>query len=142
MRTKIESALRNIFRNGKNKTLQPETGRQGLGAWGEDVAVAYLQKIGYRIIARHWLARAAEIDIVAKDKDEYVFIEVKTRSSRAFGLPEDAVSGFKVQRLVRGVELYRLKYAITAMPYRIDVVAIEKDPQTGTHELRHLKAVV
>lgn len=119
-----------------------EKKKQTLGNWGEDVATNYLRSLGYKIVARHWTARAAEIDIIAKEGDEFVFVEVKTRSSRFFGLPEESIYGHKVHRLIRAVELYRAKNRIVDKPYRIDAVAIERDPIDGTHELRHLKHIL
>lgn len=131
--------MRAIFQKAGSKK---QTSAQTLGVWGEDIAANYLRTLGYTIITRHWTARAAEIDIIARDGNEYVFVEVKTRSSRVYGLPEESVSGAKMRHLFRSVHLYRLKHHIMNMPFRMDVVAIEKDLTTGTHELRHLKAVL
>ncbi len=131
------SVVKAIFQKAKGKT-QKET----LGGWGEDLAANYLRSLGYRIIKRHWTARAAEIDIIAREGNEYVFVEVKTRTSRKFGIPEASVSGFKAHHLIRSVHLYLAKHHILDKSYRIDVIAIEKDPVAGTHTLRHLKAVL
>ena len=70
------------------------TDKKELGKAGEDVSCIYLEQIGYRIIERNFTCRQGEIDIVAKDKDEYVFIEVKTRSNFNFGRTKDLSSCF------------------------------------------------
>jgi len=137
--------VRAIFQKGKSNPFFAKATKnksQSLGTWGEQVATEFLRGCGFQIIDRHWTARAAEIDIIAKDNDEYVFVEVKTRTSRRFGIPEASVSGHKAHHLIRSVELYRAKHKILDKPCRIDVIAIEKDRATGTHELRHLKAVL
>lgn len=138
--------MKAIFQRKSNpsshKATKDTSPKQTLGNWGEDIAAHYLSGLGFKIIDRHWTARAAEIDIVAKDGDEYVFVEVKTRTSRKFGIPEASVSGHKAHHLTRSVQLYLAKHRMLDKPYRIDVIAIEKDPVTGTHELRHLKAVL
>lgn len=66
--------------------------RQELGKEGEDFAADYLQKQGYEIIDRNFECKQGEIDIIAKDKNEYVFIEVKTRQNLHYGMPCEAVN--------------------------------------------------
>ena len=62
-----------------------------LGAWGEELAAAFLRQKGYVIVERNWKMGHRDIDIIAKDDDMMVFVEVKTRRNRVFGEPEDAV---------------------------------------------------
>ena len=66
--------------------------RHETGKIGENIAVSYLEKIGYKIIDRNFECRQGEIDIVALDNDIIVFIEVKTRASALYGLPKEAVN--------------------------------------------------
>ena len=66
--------------------------RHEIGKIGEDIAVSYLEKLGYIIIERNFIANQGEIDIIAKDKKEFVFIEVKTRTSMQFGRPVEAIN--------------------------------------------------
>jgi len=73
--------------------------RQELGQWGEDIACHYLEKKGYKIIARRFRYRRAEIDIIARKGSILVFIEVKTRRHDEFGYPEEAVRKVKKERL-------------------------------------------
>ena len=69
--------------------------RHELGKNGEDIATNYLQSIGYLIMERNYTAKQGEIDIIARDNKEFVFIEVKTRSSNQFGRPAEAVDSIK-----------------------------------------------
>ena len=62
-----------------------------LGRWGEDLATEYLQQHGYRIIERDWKSGRRDIDIIATDGNQVVFVEVKTRRNRLYGDPEEAV---------------------------------------------------
>ncbi len=113
--------------------------RATLGKWGEDIAARFLIKKGYSILDRHWTSRIGELDIVAKKADDYIFVEVKTRSSNRFGLPEDAVYGHKQDRLRRMVELYLLKHRLHDVPYQIDTIAIEYEPKTKKTTIRHIE---
>jgi len=94
-----------------------------LGRLGEDQAVAYLQKKGYRILDRNWKIGDLEIDIVAKDAEDVVFVEVKTRSSDAWGKPEDAVDELRKKRLTAAANAY-LKYHRIDDRFRFDIIAI------------------
>jgi len=92
---------------------------------GEDAAAAFLQRVGMQIEARNWRCPAGEVDIVARDGDELVFVEVKTRRSEKAGSAEEAVSPTKQRRIVRLAGTY--VSALGAQPaggVRFDVVAI------------------
>jgi putative endonuclease len=75
--------------------------RRQLGRQGEDLAATWYEKRGFEVVARNWSCRAGELDIVACKGSQYVFCEVKTRSSGAFGLPVEAVDARKQARLRR-----------------------------------------
>ena len=77
-----------------------------LGKLGEELAVAYLQKNGYAILETNWTFQKAEIDILAKKENILAVVEVKTRSSLEFGLPQDFVKPKKIQLLVKAVDAY------------------------------------
>lgn len=109
---------------------------QKLGRLGEDLAVEYLLKNKYKIIQQNYKNNYGEIDIIAKLKNKYIFIEVKTRSSRAFGLPEDAVNNVKQQKLLKATEKYIIDNKING-EVQIDVIAIETIGDQ--YEIRHLK---
>jgi putative endonuclease len=94
-----------------------------LGSEGEELAVKYLQKKGYNIIARNYKTPIGEIDIVAKDGDTLVFVEVKTRANNAFGYPFEAVHRTK-RRKMKNLALLYLKKQRKELPARFDVVSI------------------
>ncbi len=71
---------------------RPSAPRQRLGRWGEGVAATHLEAHGYTILARNWRCAAGEIDLVARDGETLVFVEVKTRRGRAYGAPEEALT--------------------------------------------------
>lgn len=96
-----------------------------LGKYGEDFACNLLKKSGYKIIARNFRSRFGEIDIIAQDKDTLVFVEVKTRWSKRFGLPEEAVTPQKLYKIKRAGEYFSLKHPTLSKKLRIDVVALE-----------------
>jgi putative endonuclease len=114
---------------------------QKLGSWGEDLASDYLLKNGYKILEKNYRNNYGEIDIIAKKKRVVVFIEVKTRSGRSFGLPEEAVNKTKQVRLIKISEKYVLDNKIKGN-YQIDVIAIEKDTATEGIDLRHIENAV
>ena len=99
-----------------NKTQQ--------GNFGEDLACDFLIRQGYQILERNFRIRGGEIDIIAKDGDILVYVEVKTRSSYQFGFPEESVTAKKVGFLKRAAKFYRLKRHNLAELERIDVVSV------------------
>ena len=95
------------------------------GEKGEELAVVYLQKLGYRILERNYRCPLGEIDIVAKDKDTIVFVEVKSRKTEEFGDPELAVGKTK-QRKLTLISLYYLAQKNgSPVAARFDVVAVK-----------------
>lgn len=95
------------------------------GSSGEKQASEFLQKQGFKILAKNFRTRFGEIDIVALEGDTLVFIEVKSRNSRIFGLPEEAVGFRKLQHLLKAASYYRSNHKNLPESERIDVVAIE-----------------
>lgn len=94
-----------------------------IGNKGEDLAVAYLEKMGYTILHRNWRHRFIEIDIIASKEKIVHFIEVKTRTGRAFGHPEEAVTKKKMEQLKLGAEEFQ--YQNPQWKYvQFDVLAI------------------
>ncbi|MEA2108862.1 MAG: YraN family protein [Pseudomonadota bacterium] len=112
--------------------------RQTLGKWGESQAADYLQSHGLRIICRNYRCPLGEIDIIARDSDCLVFCEVKTRSSKEYGLPQEAVAWTKQHKIAKVASWYLGNQEVT-MDIRFDVVAITKSP-TGKPEIEWLPA--
>ncbi len=113
--------------------------RRLFGNRGEDQAADFLLAKGYKILARQYRTRFGEIDLIAKDGDEIVFVEVKARQSNHFGYPEEAVTSGKLEKIIQVGEFYLKENAWEHLPFRIDVVAIEgKD---GSANILHLEAV-
>ncbi|MFV7236457.1 MULTISPECIES: YraN family protein [Flavobacterium] len=97
-----------------------------LGKFGEEMAVEYLQKDGYTILETNWTFQKAEIDILAQKENILAVVEVKTRSSLEFGLPQDFVKPKKIQLLVKAVNAYVI-YKNIDIEVRFDIIAIHKE---------------
>lgn len=95
------------------------------GKIGEEYAALFLRKSGYKILGRNFRSRFGEIDIVAVEGDTLVFVEVKTRWSQKFGLPEEAVTPGKLRHLEKTAHYFKLLNPKTPNLMRFDVVATE-----------------
>lgn len=104
------------------------------GKTGEEKAVEFLKNNGYKIIERNYRTKIGEIDIIAKHKKEIVFIEVKTRSSDDFGMPEESVNERKLKRIEKVAEIY-LKSKKINLPYRFEVLTILKEDENFKIEI-------
>ena len=110
-----------------------------LGKWGEDCAADYLQRMGYTILERDWKSGHHDLDIIANDEDTLVIIEVKTRRSRLFGNPEEAIDYKKRLSLLSASNHYVKSHHINA-PVRFDIVSIV-GTMGSTPEIDHIKDV-
>lgn len=110
------------------------------GKKGEELAVQYVERQGFKIIETNWrYSRLGEIDIIAQDKDALVFIEVKTRTSKAFGHPVEAISEQKLNRMKKLAEIYVNEKNITGYnTFRVDLIAILAGIKT---EITHIKDI-
>ena len=97
-----------------------------LGKLGEELAVEFLQKNSYEILETNWTFQKAEIDIIAKKENTLAIIEVKTRSTTDFGLPQDFVKPKKIQLLVKAVDEYVTSNDLD-VGVRFDIIAIHKE---------------
>ena len=95
-----------------------------LGKSAEDAASRFLKEKGYKILKRNFKTRLGEIDIIARDKDTLCFVEVKARSSLRFGLPYEAVSGFKQRQISKAALMYLKENHRLDKKARFDVVSI------------------
>ena len=107
------------------------------GDAGEDLACRYLEKQGYEILERNkHYSRFCELDIIAKQKNTVVFVEVKTRKTADFGTPFEAVTKSKYENIKRGVQFYLAENKVK--DYRVDVIGITLKPEI---KIEHLKNV-
>src|SRR5512144_1403746 len=95
--------------------------RQALGARGEEIAARHLATGGYRVIERNHRTSLGELDIIAEDGAEIVFVEVKTRVGGLSQVPEESVNAAKVRRLTRLAETYLATTGRSERMWRIDV---------------------
>jgi putative endonuclease len=104
-------------------TLSPDA---ALGRRGEDLAHRYLRSAGFTVIARNYRPNAgdAEVDIIARDNDILVFVEVKSRLSAEFGSPERAIDNEKQKRIVRAARTYTTRAGLNWSQVRFDTISI------------------
>lgn len=107
-----------------------------LGKLGEDLAADFLRKEGYEIVERNWTFQKAEVDIIAKKENVLAIVEVKTRSSIAFGDPQDFVNPKKIKLLVKAVDEYVSQTKVD-FTVRFDIVAVSKD--ATIYKIEHLQ---
>ncbi len=107
-----------------------------LGKKGEQLAVDYLTKEGYKIEERNWRFQKAEIDIIASKQETIISIEVKTRSSKDFGNPQDFVNSKKIKLMVVAMSEYVLMKNLD-IEVRFDIIAITKIK--GGFDINHIK---
>jgi putative endonuclease len=116
---KLGDALR---QHKQKRQLTPE---QALGKRGEDLAHRYLQNAGFQVVARNYKPGAdSEIDIVARQGDLAIFVEVKTRASSEFSAPERAVDDEKERHIVRAARAYTTRARIDWSCVRFDLISI------------------
>jgi putative endonuclease len=102
----------------------PRREKKELGKKGEEVALRFLKKKGYRIIEKNYVCKLGEMDIIAKEKDTLAFIEVKTRTTTEFGPPQLAVNSSKQRQLSKVALNYLKEKHLEDVKARFDVVAI------------------
>ncbi len=98
--------------------------RQAIGKAGEDFTCEYLKKYGMYILARNYRAKKGEIDVIARDGNTIVFIEVKTRSNCAYGTAGEAVTYRKQQMIVKTAQWYIMQNNIKESDFRFDVAEV------------------
>ena len=112
--------------------------RQKLGAWGESVAVTYLEAHGYEIEFRNWRCRFGEIDIIARLQNTWHFTEVKTRRGNLAGTPEEGLTAWKARRLIQTAQMFLSEHALDNEDWQIDFMAVELDQQGKLLRCEHL----
>jgi len=118
------------------------THRQRIGKWGEDKAVSYLQDKGLTLVARNERTDFGEVDLIMMDGADLIFIEVKTRTTATFGLPEEAINARKRDHLIQSAEAYLQTHEGLPDSWRIDVIAIRGKPSVGNPEIEWFQNAV
>lgn len=99
--------------------------KRKLGAEKEEIAVNFLKEQGYHILCQNYYAKAGEIDIIAKQKEYLVFIEVKYRNNESKGTPEEAITPRKIRRMIQVAKYYlKENYDSDEIACRFDVITI------------------
>lgn len=109
-----------------------------LGARGEYLAERFLRRAGFRIVARNYRCPAGELDLIARDGDALVFIEVKTRAADDDADPEENIGPAKQSQLIRTARDFIARHRFPPGAYRFDAVAIVL-PESGEPEIRHIR---
>ncbi|HZP57157.1 MAG TPA: YraN family protein [Dehalococcoidia bacterium] len=117
--------------------------RQRLGDFGERVAAAHLEAKGYRIVGRKFRVRDCEIDLIAVDGDQLVFVEARTRRGAYPGMAALSVTRRKAAKLLFALDRYVEAHPEAAdMPLRVDVVAVELDAAGKMRDVIHIEDAV
>jgi putative endonuclease len=127
--------------------------RQSLGRWGERVAEEYLRQCGYTILERNARTPHGELDLVACQETPVapgqheielvtVFVEVKTRTTKSFGHPEESVTARKQAHLLAAAQYYLQTHADLEGVWRIDVISIERYDPRGEPAIHHFENAV
>lgn len=111
--------------------------KTAIGKSGEDLACKFLKQKGYKVLERNFRIRGGEIDIVALDSNTLVYVEVKTRTSHKFGLPEESVNYYKLKFLERAAKFYRSSRYNLPKLERIDVISIDLSRQNP--QIKHIR---
>ncbi|MBR3249937.1 MAG: YraN family protein [Clostridia bacterium] len=114
--------------------------RHIIGKYGEDVAVRFLEQKGYKIIERNFSCRQGELDIIARNNEYIVFIEVKTRSNFLYGTPIEAVGKNKQKHIFRVAKYYLHIHRLENHFVRFDVIEVFID--RGIAKVNHIKQVM
>ena len=110
----------------------------GIGNHGEELAAAFLERNGFTIVERNFRCKGGEVDIVARDGKTLVFVEVKSRKTLSYGVPQLAVTPFKQRQISKAALTWLAKNHQHDKPARFDVIAIllSSDYQ---HQIEHIK---
>jgi putative endonuclease len=128
--------------SGKLRTVKNETmaQRKQTGQQGEALAASYLAEQGYNIVQRNWRCPLGELDIVAEAGGTLIFVEVRTRRSRRFGLAEESITPTKQSRLVELAQTYLQESATLDRSWRIDVVTVQWE--AGRPKINHVENAI
>lgn len=109
-----------------------------IGKKGESAAAGYLEKLGWKILEQNFITNGGEIDLIARESDLLVFVEVKNYSCRSFYLPSFSIDKNKRQCIIKAARTYLFKRGIRDMNCRFDVITIYKDHK-GNRKIEHYR---
>ena len=115
--------------------------RSKLGTQGERIAASHLESLGLVVEGRNYRTRFGEIDLVAREGEDTVFVEVRTKRSTAYGTPEESLTPRKQARLIHAAEEYLAERGLAGASWRIDLVAITLQPDGPAH-ISHIESAV
>lgn len=113
------------------------TYQKRIGNQGEQIAATYLREQGYQVLDQNCYSRFGEIDLVAQKDEALVFVEVKTRTNTAYGLPEASVTQAKLEKLERAALTWLQEHPEASDDWRMDVIAILLNPDRTVKDLQH-----
>lgn len=114
---------------------------QTIGARGEAIAAKHLESLGYKLIAQNWHCRYGELDLIMRDGDTYVAVEVKTRSGTGYGSPFEAITERKATRLWRLLLEWKRTHNLHGAHLRVDAVGIVIPRDGSSPQIDHLRAL-
>lgn len=126
------------FEENDHSSKKRRQSAHSLGKSGENIALRYIESQKYRIVARNFRLFRGEIDIIAYDGKALVFIEVKTRKSTDFGLPEESVTPSKQNQIKRIARGFLAKNDLDEIECRFDVISLIFDEEES-YSIRHIK---
>jgi putative endonuclease len=116
-----------------------QTARQELGAAGELLARRHLERKGYRFLAANWRRSYGELDLIMRDRDVLVFVEVKTRHGERLGTAEESLTAAQARRLLRGAQSFLAEREdLAGLFWRVDFIAITLLPTGEVSRLTHI----
>ena len=114
--------------------------RKKFGSRGENLAAAFLQGKGFRLIGQNWRCALGEIDLIMERDGDVRFVEVNTRQTTTYGYPEQAITPTKLKHLARAIELWLRQSKMRPKRYQADAVAIQFSPQKEP-EIRWIEGI-
>ena len=118
------------------------TSRKETGRYGEALAERYLIEAGYEIVARNWRCAAGELDLIARQGETLVFVEVRARRGAQLGSPEESITPAKQAKLIELAYTFLAENALEDDAWRIDVIAIVLNRQNNVQRLNHIEWAV
>lgn len=138
------SHISHLFSNqpppSKNSDIPPQDTKH-FGSWGEDLARSFLEKQGLTFVSQNYRCKVGEIDLIFRDKEEWVFVEVKARKTTQYGLPQEAITPKKARKLAMVSIFFLQQQKKEDDEYRIDVIAVSLNPDKSP-SIEHIKNAV